>query len=61
MAPALVVVTVAGEVVTVVPSNLTVRVDEAAKPEPERPTEELVAPDAGFKVTEATTLLPALP
>ena len=61
IAPAVVVVTLAGEVATVVPSNFTVTPDEGAKPEPETAIDEPLDPDVGFKATEATTLPAVLP
>ena len=51
--PAPVDVTVAGEVVIIVVSNLTVSVEVPAKPEPVKLIEAPVRPEGGFKVTEA--------
>lgn len=53
IAPAELVVTVAGVVVRVVVSNFTVIADDAANPEPDSPTEEPVVPDVGLNVIEA--------
>ncbi len=54
--PAVDDVTVAGVVVTVVPSYLTVIVDEAAKPVPVTVTVEPTRPLEGFRVMEAMML-----
>jgi hypothetical protein len=58
--PELLVVTVLGEVVCVVPANSIVTVEEAAKPEPDMVTVEPAAPDVGFKAIDGVTVYVAV-